>query len=162
MCGSLLFMKATPVSKAHCWPCNCERFMNTRKIVAECVMCCNEILMCSVGEKIAAFLHKRTDSDANLRIHCEERKHLEMGKEMEGACRWLWCLLPSCTSLLRGSVTETSKMIFPAFLKLLTMWAEPITGCETAYHSSDFYSWIELLLRCQMNRWDMNDEAQIG
>lgn len=53
-------------------------------------------------------------------------------------------------------------MIFPALLKLLTMWAEPKTGCESAYHSSDFYSWIELLLRCQMNRWDVNDEAQIG
>lgn len=85
-----------------------------------------------------------------------------MGKEMEGACRCLGCSLPSWTSLLRGSVTERSKMIFPAFLKLLTVWAEPKTGCKSAYHSSDFYSWIELLLRCQLNRWDMNDEAQIG
>lgn len=53
-------------------------------------------------------------------------------------------------------------IFFHAFLKLLTMWAELITGYESAYHSTDLYSWIELLLRCHMNRWDMNDEAQIG
>lgn len=71
--------------------------------------------------------------------------------------------LDGWTLLLRVSATETSQMIFShAFLKLLTMWAELITGYESAYHSSDLYSWIELLLRCHMNRWDMNDEAQIG
>lgn len=53
-------------------------------------------------------------------------------------------------------------MILPGFQKLLTVWAELITGYGTAYHSSDLYSWIELLLRCHMNRWGMNDEAQIG
>lgn len=61
-----------------------------------------------------------------------------------------------------GNVTEASQMILPGFQKLLTVWAELITGYGTAYHSSDLYSWIELLLRCHMNRWGMNDEAQIG